>query len=88
MAVAETDRETERETEKEEKVRGGEEEVRETEKELQFLLVPRFFSRPSCAHTYKAPSLARIYSTRKWRGREGARDERTVKRRKTLFSVV
>lgn len=60
---------------------------KETEKELEFLSV-RAPSRIPLALALIKPLRSRVYSTRKWREREGARDERTGKRRKTLFSVV
>lgn len=80
MAVPETDREAERERKERER-------EKETEKELEFLSV-RAPSRIPLALALIKPLRSRVYSTRKWREREGARDERTGKRRKTLFSVV
>lgn len=85
MAARETDRGTERE--KRVRKREG---VRGTERELEFLLV-HAPSRVPLALALIKPLRSRVYSTRKWREREGARDERREDRkaeRKTLFSVV
>jgi len=80
----ERERERERERKRGEREKGGRREQRKSYSSFWC----RASSHVPLALTLKAPSLARIYSTRKWREREGARNERTVKQRKTLFSVV
>lgn len=77
-----------RDRETEERERGREREGEGDEEGARVPFGERSFSRPSCARTYKAPSLARIFDSEVARKRGSARDERTGKRRKTLFSVV